>query len=307
MANQHPAARVPSRSYDPEAGYEVAVTTVDFHQTTDATWQARIYQPQGDGPFPALLSVHGGAWTLDGWTAPDPVAEALAASGLVVAAIQLRRAPQYPYPASVADVHYGIRWLKAHARDWGADPERIGGIGNSSGGHLLLLNVLRPRDPRYAALPLPEAGDVDTRLAYVVALWPPLDPYARYHHAKQSGQDGLATYSEGYFQTEETMREGNPQHLLEAGAAAAVETLPPVLIIQGSADTAVTPAMQERFVAAYRAAGGDATLELYPEMGHGFIARQPGPEADRALTRIKAFVAQQLRRDAAAPRPMPAT
>ncbi len=276
--------------YDPKASYGVRAHDVTYRRDQDGSWPARIYQPEGAGPFPAVLDVHGGAWTRGCYTDNERMDRALAASGVVVAAIACRQAPKYPYPAQVADVNYATRWLKAQAREFNADPHSIGGLGTSSGGQTLLLSAMRPRDPRYKAFPLAEAGDVKATFAYVVAAWPVLDPYARYLYAKESGRAPLVEATEGYFLTQEAMREGNPQLALERGEA--VE-LPPTLIVQGTADDNVPLSIPQRFVEAYRAAGGAVELELFPEMPHGF-ARNPGAESDRALAIMKAFVARQL-------------
>src|SRR5215470_3191123 len=71
-----------------------------------------------------------------------------------VLALDFRMPPAAVYPASVADINLGIRWLKANAARLGGDPRRVGGLGGSSGGHQLWLNVLRPHHPRYTALKL---------------------------------------------------------------------------------------------------------------------------------------------------------
>ncbi len=277
-------------TYDPEGRHEVRVYDVTYRRDPDGSWAARIYQPEGAGPFPAVLDVHGGAWTRGGYTDNERIDRQLAASGLVVAAIACRQAPKYPYPAQVADVNHGTRWLKAHAGDFNADPHSIGGLGTSSGGQTMLLSAMRPNDPRYRAFPLPEAEDANSTLVYVVAGWPVLDPYARYLYAKESGRTSLVEATEGYFLTQEAMREGNPQLALERGEP--VE-LPPTLIVQGTADDNVPLSIPHRFVAAYRAAGGAVELELFTDMPHGFV-RNPGAESDRALELMKAFVARQL-------------
>src|SRR4051794_32747907 len=149
------AERFPT--YDPAGRYEITTTDVEYRHDGEQSWLVRIYQPRGTGPFPALLDVHGGAWSMSDRHGNAHMDEALAASGLVVAAIDFRLAPQHAYPASLEDVNYGTRWLKAHAREFGADPRHLGGLGTSSGGHQVMLSAMRPRDPRYAALPLPEA------------------------------------------------------------------------------------------------------------------------------------------------------
>jgi acetyl esterase/lipase len=60
---------------------------------------------------------------------------------------------QDPYPSSLADINYATRWGKAHAADFKADASTVGGLGVSSGGHLILLSAMRPFDPRYTNLP----------------------------------------------------------------------------------------------------------------------------------------------------------
>src|ERR1043166_7096187 len=105
--------------YDPAARYELATEDVEYRRDGDEVYLARVYRPQGAGPFPALLDIHGGAWSMGDRLNDAPMDEALAASGLVVVAPDFRLAPQHPYPASLADVSYATRWLKAHAADFG--------------------------------------------------------------------------------------------------------------------------------------------------------------------------------------------
>jgi acetyl esterase/lipase len=280
----------PVSSYEPEESYQVRVYDVTYREDQDGSWRARIYQPEGRGPFPALLDVHGGAWNGGSYTSNESIDQKLAAWGLVVAALTLRRAPKYPYPSQVADVNYGARWLKTRARDFNADARRLGGLGTSSGGHTIMLSAMRPADPRYCVLPLPEAAGVNASFAYIVAAWPVLDSYARYLYAKGIGHARLCESTEAYFGTEDVMKEGNPQQILERGDPA---ELPPVLILQGTNDDNVPLSIPHRFVESYRAAGGSVELELFPGMPHGF-ARDPGPETDRALALMKAFIRRQL-------------
>ena len=119
-------------SYDASAQYEIKSWDVKYRRDPVRTLMARIYQPQGDGPFPVLLDVHGGAWNDQDRTANALVDQQLAASGVLVVAIDLRLASEAPYPASVADTNYGIRWLKSKAREWNGDPETLGVLGSSS-------------------------------------------------------------------------------------------------------------------------------------------------------------------------------
>ena len=122
---------------------------------------ARIYQPKGPGPFPTVLDLHGGAWNRKDRHAEEPMDRALAASGLLVVAVDMTVAPEAPYPACVQDANYAVRWLKANAATWNGDAAKLGIYGSSSGGHVAELLALRPRDARYNAIPLATAPNVD--------------------------------------------------------------------------------------------------------------------------------------------------
>ena len=285
-------AQARTLGYDPAQNYHLWIYDLGYRRASDESWLVRIYEPQGTGPFPLLLDVHGGVWTELDRTLNALIDQALAMSGMVVAAIDFRQGPRDPYPASVADVNYATRWLKLHARDFKADPRTIGGLGMSSGGHLVMLSAMRPRDPRYAALTLTAPSHVDATLGYIIGLYPILDPYARYLFAQQTGRADLVKQHDGYFHTTQAMQEGNPTLILSRGEKVGH---PPTLILQGTADRNVTPEMQERFTAAYQAAGGSIELVTFPDIPHGFTLR-PGPATDRAVALIKAFIARQLDR-----------
>jgi acetyl esterase/lipase len=278
-------------SYDPSKRYEIKVWDLEYRRDPVRTLMARIYQPQGEGPFPVLLDVHGGAWNDQDRTANAPVDERLAASGILVVAIDVRLAREAPYPGSVADVNYGIRWLKAKAREWNGEPETLGALGSSSGGHVLELCAMRPHDARYTVYPLPEAPHLDATLMYVIARSPISNPLARYEQAQKMQRATLITNSELYFSPWDTIFDGNPQRILERGEAV---ILPPMFVLQGELDDNVLPAVQEHFVATYRAAGGKIDYEVFPGAEHRWII-QPGPQTDRAIDMIKAFIARQLR------------
>lgn len=277
-------------AYDPAKQYEIKVWDVEYRRDPVRTLMARVYQPQGAGPFPVLLDVHGGAWNDQDRTANAPVDERLTTSGILVVAIDVRLASEAPYPASVADANYGIRWLKSKARAWNGDPETTGALGSSSGGHVLELCAMRPHDARYTMYPLPEAPHLDATLTYVVARSPISNPFARYEQAQKMQRANLIKNSKTYFNPWESIFEGNPQQILERGEAV---ILPPMFVLQGALDDNVLPAVQEHFVATYRAAGGAIDYEVYPGAEHRWII-QPGLQTDRAIGHIKAFIARQL-------------
>jgi acetyl esterase len=279
-----------SIAYNPATKFEIKVWDVEFRRAPARTLMARIYQPQGDGPFPAVLDLHGGAWNDKDRTANAPMDENLAASGLLVVAIDLTLAPEGPYPASVQDANYGVRWLKAKAPEWNGDPATIGALGSSSGGHVMELCAMRPRDPRYAAHSLSEAPNADATVAYLATRSPVSDPFIRFGQAEKMGREEMIQNTRIYFNPWETIHEGNPQEILDRGEPA---TLPPLLIMQGELDDNVLPAVQEKFAKSYRAAGGHCELEIFADCEHMWVAT-PGFEADRAAEVVKDFIARQL-------------
>jgi acetyl esterase len=277
-------------TYNPSSKFEIKSWDVDFRRAPKRTLMARIYQPQGDGPFPALLDLHGGAWNNQDRTANAMMDESLARSGILVVAIDLTRAPEAPYPASVQDANYGVRWLKAKAGEWKGDPATVGALGSSSGGHEVELCAMRPDDPYYSVHKLGEAPSLDATLNYVATRSPVSNPYARFLNAESLGRVEMVQNSKTYFNPWETIHEGNPQEILDRGEKV---TLPPLLIMQGELDDNVRPAVQEKFVQSYRAAGGECQYEVFAGCEHLWI-REPGPQTDRAHEMVKAFIARQL-------------
>jgi acetyl esterase len=279
-------------AYDPAGKFEVKVSEVEFRRNASGrTLMARIYQPQGTGPFPTLLDLHGGAWNNKDRTANEPMDRAVAASGVLVVAIDLTLAPDAPYPASVQDGNYGVRWLKSKAAEWNGEAAGLGVLGSSSGGHVAELLGMRPRDARYNAIPLPAASGLDATVAYVATRSPISDPYARFQQAERMKREGMIENSRIYFNPWETIHEGNPQQILERREAV---TLVPMLIMQGALDDNVLPAVQEKFAATYRAAGGVCELSIFEGSEHEWVAK-PGAQTERAREMVKAFIARQLR------------
>ncbi|MGH7308132.1 MAG: alpha/beta hydrolase [Candidatus Rokuibacteriota bacterium] len=277
--------------YDPAAVFELKVSEIEFRRTASGrTLMARIYQPQGSGPFPTLLDLHGGAWNHKDRLANEPMDRAVAASGVLVVAIDMTLAPEAPYPAAVQDANYGVRWLKSRAAEWNGDPVKLGVLGSSSGGHVAELLGLRPRDPRYNAIALPGATPADATVTYVATRSPISDTYARYQQAEKMKREGMITNNKTYFRPWDTIFEGNPQQILDRREPV---TLPPLLIMQGGLDDNVLPAVQERFAATYRAAGGLCELHVFDGCEHEWIAK-PGPDTDRAHAMLKAFIARHL-------------
>ncbi len=280
-------------AYDPAATFEITVSEAELRRNQAGRMlMARIYQPQGGGPFPAILDLHGGAWNAKDRHAEEPMDRALAASGLLVVAIDMTLASEAPYPACVQDANYAARWLKANAAKWHGDASKLGVYGSSSGGHVAELLAMRPRDPRYNAIPLPAAPNVDASIAYAAMRSPVSNPFARFKNAETLKREPMMNNHRVFFVPWETIHESNPQEILERHEPV---TLVPLLIMQGALDDNVRPAVQETFVKTYMAAGGAVQFQVFEDSEHEWVAK-PGPQTDRARDMVKAFIARQLKR-----------
>jgi acetyl esterase len=267
--------------------FEVDVKDVEYQQQAGKPWLARVYRPIGTGPFPTVVDVHGGAWNNGDRLNDTVMSTALAKSGVLTVAIDFRQPPEAGYPASVQDMNLAIRWLKAHAAEYGGTA-KVGAVGVSSGGHLVILGGLRPRDARYAALPLDGHAEVDASLAYVVACWPVSDPLYRYRLHKEAGNESVVAAHDAYCGTEEAMAEGSPPLILERGDEV---DLPPVLVIQRTVDKAHPLEMQQRLVDWYTRRGGHIEMPLYENLPPSPFRLTPEfPDSLRAMEAITDFV-----------------
>ncbi len=267
---------------------EVRIEDVEYQRQGGRAMLARLYRPDGGGPFPAAIQIHGGAWTSKDRTDNDFMARFLAERGILVASLDFRMPPEAAYPASIADINLATRWLKAHAAEHGSRADWVGSFGTSSGGHQALLAAMRPDDSRYRALPLAEAPGVDARLAYVISGWGVLDPLLRYSIAREAKNAEMVHNHDVYWGSEAAMSDGSPPLILERGEKV---YLPPALVFGGDADEWVPVGVMRRFVADWRKAGGEAELELFAGANHGFMTGKPdAPYANRALERMRAFI-----------------
>ena len=254
--------------------------------------KALIFRPeateQNAGPWPAMVCMHGGAWITGDRSLPRYMAERLAARGFVVMSIDFRMAPRHMYPSSLRDANYAVRWLRQHAADYGVDAYRIGGLGFSSGGHLILLSAMRPERGEYTADLPDELRNYRADLDWVATCSGVLDPLARYRMAQEAGYADIIACHDKYFGNEANMREGNPPLLLERKERT---ELPPLLMFQGGADPRLPPDTATRMAELYREAGGRADALLYPGLGHT-LSEWPPEQLDEVADRICRFAAE---------------
>ena len=94
---------------------EFDVNDVEYLRHGDKPLLARVFKPRGAGPFPALVECHGGAWCMSDRTTEHLRHEYMASHGVVSIALDFRSGSEDPYPASVQDINYAVRWAKPNA------------------------------------------------------------------------------------------------------------------------------------------------------------------------------------------------
>ena len=207
------------------------------------------YLPSGDGPFPAVLVVHGGAWRTGSKGQLAFYARALAERGYAAFAINYRLAPKHRFPAQIEDCRSAVRWIRRNAQLYKVDPQRIGGIGYSAGGHLVaLLGVTG------AAADDPTE---DTRLSAVCAGGAPCD-----FRNVAPKWEMLSFWLGG-------PRSALPQLYEQASPAAQVsQTAPPMFFFHGDADLLVPAASPQAMVNRLQEAGVEASALILTGGGH---------------------------------------
>lgn len=211
---------------------------------------ADVYMPQGAGPFPAVLVIHGGGWAGGDRAQVERIAERIARRGYVAVNITYRLVPEWTFPAPVQDVQQAIRWLRAHAADYQVDPSRIGAWGYSAGAHLAALVAgLSPRDRLYVE---------GSGLKAVVAGGTPAD--LRKFHGGTLVPNFLG---ERWSENSTAFREASPAAYVSADD-------PPVFLYHGTWDALVPLDQATDYKAVLDAAG--VVNELYLQRGLGHIA-----------------------------------
>jgi acetyl esterase len=258
---------------------------------------ATVYRPKGiAGALPVLIDVHGGAWSSGDRTGDKLYCTELAKTGLLVVSIDFRQAPDFQHPSGSADVAAAVRYVRVNAKALNADPERIGLIGSSSGGHLALLASVRPDAPQHKGTPIlgPDGkfaphDDVSPKVTYVVAMWPVSDPAARYRYAQRARIEALQRGGLSYFKDEETMWDASIQRIVTSGEA---KSLPPILVVQPGSDSNIPQDMTFDLLHAWQARGGKLDYVFYPGQPHAF-GHRPSEATTDLIRTIAAFIGRQ--------------
>lgn len=252
---------------------------------------ARLYTPEGHGPFPLTVFFHGGgfaAYNLD--THDQMCRELCAGARSMVLSVHYRLAPEFPFPAGIDDAYAALCWAAGHAPELGAHRGRLAVAGDSSGGALAVAATLRAR----------EAGP---RLDAQLLLYPPTD-MAGAHNYVSHEKNGA-----GYVLTIELMQLfrqlyfADRSHTLHPEASplssAQLHGFPPTLLVTAEYDPMCDEG--EAFVEALVKAGSRAELLPGPGMIHGFANMTAlSPAAARIADRAYAWLGQLLNGDAPA-------
>lgn len=232
------------------------IRDVTYVERGDLELKADIYEPSGEGPFPAVLVVHGGAWRSGGKTQMSFVAQRLVASGYVAVAIAYRLAPDHKFPAQIEDCKSAVRWMRTHAAEYKIDPNQIAGWGYSAGGHLVaLLGTTDAKDGLEG--PDVEASSPSTRLQAVIAGGAPCDFRA------MAPNVGLLAYWLGGTRSEkpEVYHAASPRSFVTADD-------PPIFFYHGNGDTLVDIASPKGMMQDLETAGVPTGLYMIPEANH---------------------------------------
>lgn len=235
---------------------------IEYGQAGGVSLKLDVNVPEGDGPFPVAILVHGGGWNggdkanvgsegrgadISPWFAP------LTAAKFTWFSINYRLAPAHRWPACFDDVQTAIRWVKAHAAEFKGDPARVAIFGHSAGGHLATLAGL--------------LGEGETRVQAVVGYAPVTD--FEYELPIRGGlslslQDLHGQPKEPNAASLALLRATAPINHVKPG-------LPPFLLLHGDADKTVPYPTSVNFQARLRAAGVACDLITLPGAPHGLL------------------------------------
>jgi acetyl esterase/lipase/enterochelin esterase-like enzyme len=225
-------------------GADISVTkNVAYREGDSKAWRLDLAMPAqgGDQLRPALVIVHGGGWR--GGSKEEKVYQKMmadyATKGYVTINVEYRLTGEAPFPACIEDVKCAVRWLRAHAKEYQVDPDRIGAYGHSAGAHLALMLAMAPESAGLEG----DGGWTghSSRVNVAAAGSPPTE----------LGRDVPMAKTEwwpiGYISAEQ----------------------PPLLLIQGSADNIVRAERTEDFVGKMKAKGANVEYLKIEGGNHG--------------------------------------
>lgn len=228
------------------------VSDIEFAKPDGVSLKLDAFVPEGPGPFPTVILVHGGGFDKgDKNTYIKPLFEPLSQAGFTWFTINYRLAGQKPWPACLEDVEAAVRWVRAHAAEYKVDVKRIALVGESAGGHLVSYAGARSQG--------------DTQVAAVVSFYAPHDLEIR-ARARQEVKEGAAKMFGVKTKPDEVdfvkLGKASPSNAIKVG-------MPPYLLIHGDQDTTVPYEQSTEFQKKMKALGNVCDLITVPGGGHG--------------------------------------
>lgn len=255
---------------------------IEYSNAADQHLQLNLAQPSGTGPFPAVVCIHGGGFRAGKRESYDALCLTLAQRGFVAITITYRLAPAFPFPAAVHDCKAAVRWLRANAKRYNVDPERIGVTGGSAGGHLAQFLGVTASVPEFEGEGyLTQSSAVKC----VVNYYGPSDLTQSYGKSVDAAEV-LPLFLGG--NVEQKRREhivASPLYWVNPNAA-------PTLCIHGTEDKYVAFEQAEWLVTRLKASAVEAELLKMDGAGHGF----KGADAEKAQAALLEFFSRHLQR-----------
>ena len=235
-------------------------TDVPFTNPAGGPVAMDVYYPTAaDTAAPTVVYIHGGGWVkgdkskgMGAKLIPD-----LTERGYIVVALNYRLAPEHKYPAQIEDVSCGIRYLKANAATYGIDPERMGVLGNSAGGHLASLIATADDDAGIAS----SCGydEVSPRVQAVVDFFGPVDLTVQFSGANRGVLERVWGVTD---RNSDIITQASPVNHVSSDD-------PPFLIIHGDADDLVPLSQSEALHERLQGVGVSSTLLVVRNAAHG--------------------------------------
>lgn len=239
-----------------------------------------VYQPPVPGQYPAVVILYGGGWVEGDASENEALGRFLAARGYVVVALEYRLAPDYQFPAQLADVRQGLAFVRSQATELEIDVDRMALMGWSAGAHLSMLAGFQ-NEPGVASI-VNFYGPVDLAAGYAEPPVPdPLDVR----------QVLIAFLGGPPNDLPEAYAEASPITYVRSAQS---DSLPPVLLIYGGRDHIVEPKYGRFLYEQLLASGNTAVWVHIPWAEHAFDKIFNGVSNQLALHFVERFLAQTL-------------
>ena len=243
-----------------------------FSYGIDANQFGQLFLPRGKGPFAVAVVLHGGCWKkFADLKNTVPMSDALRNAGLAVWNVEYQRVDNEGggWPGTYLDVGAAIDYLRTIAAEHRLDLQRVITVGHSAGGHLASWAAARHRLPKSS--PLYVADPLRVRAVVNLAGPARLQSLSAEHQQKVCGSVPVTQLLGGEIdQMPERLREGSPAEMLPLGV--------PQILITGSLDWLVPPALGEEYVALAKQSGDEARMTIVEGAGH-FEVIAPGTNA----------------------------